>query len=200
MIHPDFLPELLLEITTVLLWPVIGVLLVALAATGVYMGGLVSEWVARCRRCGVIRKLVDSLKTNPEKRIYPTDIPHFPGPIAQARAELSASAHLARNKVIDDVQLHADHKLIPLELASRLGPMFGLAGTLIPLGPALRSLSSGNVQQLASNLVVAFGTTVLGLIIGGTCFAIKAIRKNWYDRDINNLEFITEHLKNNEKS
>ena len=79
-------------------------------------------------------------------------------------------------------------------LGIRLGPILGLAGTLIPLGPALVALSTGDVATLSSRLVVAFTTTVLGLLIGGTCFAMHAIRRQWYMQDLNDIEFILKRM------
>jgi biopolymer transport protein ExbB/TolQ len=65
-------------------------------------------------------------------------------------------------------------------------------GTLIPLGPALMGLAEGNVEQLASNLVIAFATTVLGLFSGAIGFVLTAIRRRWYQQDINDIECILD--------
>ena len=48
----------------------------------------------------------------------------------------------------------------------QLGPILGLLGTLIPLGPGLAALGSGDIVTLAEALTVAFDTTVTGLLIG----------------------------------
>ena len=47
-----------------------------------------------------------------------------------------------------------------------MGPVLGLMGTLIPMGPALVGLSSGDIASMAYNMQVAFATTVVGLVIG----------------------------------
>ncbi len=77
----------------------------------------------------------------------------------------------------------------------KLGPMFGLMGTLIPLGPALMGLSTGNIQQLVTNMVVAFSTTVLGLLTGGIAYAILIVKKRWYTQDLSDMEYVVEVLK-----
>lgn len=66
----------------------------------------------------------------------------------------------------------------------RIGPMLGLMGTLIPMGPALLALTQGDINTLASSLIYAFGTTVLGLLIGGIAYVITTVRQHWYDKDI----------------
>lgn len=76
----------------------------------------------------------------------------------------------------------------------RLGPMFGLMGTLIPMGPALLALTRGDVETLANNLIIAFGTTVVGLLIGGVSYVVYTIRRRWYDDDMDDIRYICEVL------
>jgi len=76
----------------------------------------------------------------------------------------------------------------------RIGPILGLMGTLIPMGPALLALTEGDVHTLATSLIFAFGTTVLGLLVGGVAYVITAVRQHWYDRDINDIRYICEML------
>ena len=76
----------------------------------------------------------------------------------------------------------------------RIGPILGLMGTLIPMGPALLALTEGDVHTLATSLIFAFGTTVLGLLVGGVAYVITTIRQHWYDRDINDIRYICEML------
>ncbi|NQT17803.1 MAG: MotA/TolQ/ExbB proton channel family protein [Planctomycetes bacterium] len=122
---------------------------------------------------------------------------HFGLP-ARAFRDLRASS-ACTEKVLDDLQLEAERLLARLNLGIRLGPMFGLAGTLIPLGPALTALSAGDFGTLSMNLVVAFTTTVLGLIVGGVCFAIHAVRRVWYMQDLNDIESIARRLPGDAK-
>jgi len=76
----------------------------------------------------------------------------------------------------------------------RIGPILGLMGTLIPMGPALLALTEGDVNTLATSLIFAFGTTVLGLLVGGVAYVITTVRQHWYDRDINDIRYICEML------
>ncbi len=55
-------------------------------------------------------------------------------------------------------------------------------GTLIPLGPGLTALGTGNLDILATALTVAFDTTVVGLLIGLFAYAIGRIRRRWYEQ------------------
>jgi len=76
----------------------------------------------------------------------------------------------------------------------RLGPMFGLMGTLIPMGPALLALTKGDVETLAGSLIIAFGTTVIGLLIGVVSYLITVARTRWYRQDMNDVHYICEVL------
>jgi len=43
-------------------------------------------------------------------------------------------------------------------------PMLGLVATMIPMGPALKSLSDGNLADVSNNLTIAFSAVILALI------------------------------------
>lgn len=93
-----------------------------------------------------------------------------------AEAEPSEVAQLARRRIE-----RAD-------LLARVGPMLGLMGTLIPLGPGLAALGQGNVALLADAVTVAFDTTVLGLLVGVIGFVLSRLRRRWYDRLLDAME------------
>ncbi len=74
------------------------------------------------------------------------------------------------------------------DLLARIGPMLGLMGTLIPLGPGLAALGRGELEELAQAVTVAFNTTVLGLLAGILGFVIGRLRRRWYDAAMTRLE------------
>lgn len=67
------------------------------------------------------------------------------------------------------------------DLIARVGPMLGLMGTLIPLGPGLAALGDGDLTTLGQAVMVAFDTTVLGLLVGIVGFVVGRLRRRWYD-------------------
>lgn len=81
--------------------------------------------------------------------------------------------------------------MVYLFVPYQLGPILGLLGTLIPLGPGLAALGSGDIVTLAEALTVAFDTTVTGLVIGALAYVSK-FKKQWYESDLIVLETIAE--------
>jgi biopolymer transport protein ExbB/TolQ len=59
---------------------------------------------------------------------------------------------------------------------------------LIPLGPGLSALGQGNLDILATAMTVAFDTTVLGLLAGIVGYVLGRLRRQWYDRVIDQIE------------
>ena len=74
------------------------------------------------------------------------------------------------------------------DVLTRIGPMLGLMATLIPLGPGLAALGQGNLEILATAMAVAFDTTVLGLLAGVIGFVLGRLRRQWYDRVLDQPE------------
>ena len=98
-------------------------------------------------------------------------------------------------KLLADFEVDADKDLATSKTMTKMGPMLGLMGTLIPMGPALAGLASGDIASMAYNMQVAFATTVVGLFISATGFVTQQIKQRWYLQDMINLEFFTELLK-----
>jgi biopolymer transport protein ExbB/TolQ len=73
-------------------------------------------------------------------------------------------------------------------------------GTLIPMGPVLVELSTGDIASMAYNMQVAFVTTVVGLFAAAIGFITLQVKQRWYLQDMTNLEFIAELLDENEHS
>jgi biopolymer transport protein ExbB/TolQ len=98
-------------------------------------------------------------------------------------------------KLLQEYEFYTIKRLERTRILVRLGPMLGLMGTLIPLSPALVGLASGNVQELSDNLVTAFSVTVLGLLIGGLAFVVSIVRDRMYSQDISDMEYLLELLE-----
>lgn len=74
------------------------------------------------------------------------------------------------------------------DFLTRIAPMLGLMGTLIPLGPGLAALGEGELSILTTAMSVAFDTTVLGLLVGIAGFVMGRLRRRWYDQLLTTME------------
>ena len=96
-------------------------------------------------------------------------------------------------KILQDTELSMAKALEPVRIGVKAGPILGLMGTLIPMGPALLGpIPEGDIKSLADNLVIAFATTVIGLVVGGVCYRTMVIRTRWYRQDLSDLEYAVD--------
>lgn len=77
---------------------------------------------------------------------------------------------------------------------AKLGPSFGLLGTLIPLGPGITALGNGDTAALASSVGIAFDTTIAGLLAASAAVVISGRRKHWYGNYMTELETVMEAI------
>lgn len=100
---------------------------------------------------------------------------------------------LARQMLADEESIYARRTKIT-DIIARVAPMFGLMGTLIPLGPGLIALAQGDTKTLSDSLLVAFDTTVAGLVSAAVAYIISGVRKSWYEKYMVGLETIMESI------
>ena len=85
-------------------------------------------------------------------------------------------------------------KIERTDIVTRIGPTLGLMGTLIPMGPGLAALGAGDVNTLASAIIVAFDTTVVGIGAGAVAYFVSKVRRRWYEEYLSNLDALADAL------
>lgn len=98
----------------------------------------------------------------------------------------------AAQKILSEEEAHYSAITGRTDLICKLGPMFGLMGTLIPLGPGILALGQGDAKALSDSLLIAFDTTVAGMISAGVATVISSVRKRWYKGYMVSLESLME--------
>jgi biopolymer transport protein ExbB/TolQ len=191
------LTNLLYVISNALLIPVILALLGLMAWTLALLGGLLKELVERRQvRRGLEHGVAAAREGAGASRIW--QALRESGTGLPMRFVQAAEPHERDEAVVSQVLARLEHDVADSvarhTFITRVSPMLGLMGTLIPLGPALSGLSSGDMGALGSNLVVAFTATVVGLLISGLAYGIGLLRRVWYARDLTDLEFIAKRL------
>ncbi|MCD7982060.1 MAG: MotA/TolQ/ExbB proton channel family protein [Clostridiales bacterium] len=188
--------------------PVIIILLIFIAATLVLLGSLVVEFFTERRRLKVrLPLLVDQLR-NGEKPIAQT-VEESGLLKRQKKALTELTLHPQLTDVMREalaVRLLEEEKnrfdaIVKIsEIIARLGPMLGLLGTLIPLGPGIVALGQGDTYTLSTSLLTAFDTTIAGLVCAAVATVISTIRKSWYGNYMSILDALMECVLEEEKS
>jgi len=106
---------------------------------------------------------------------------------------LKSRESLAR-KLIENEEYKIAKSLEKTDIVTRIGPTLGLMGTLIPMGPGLAALGSGDINALAQAIIIAFDTTVVGIAAGGIAYVISKVRRRWYEDNLSTLETLAESV------
>ncbi len=189
----ELLTRALYLLSTGLLVPVIVLLLVLFARALLIAGRTYGAWLSRLRFRAALRPLLDRLdRDNVEALLRAAELPPEPRckPAIGRLLDHGRSA-AQREKALADFETGCEQDLAAARSMARLGPMLGLMGTLIPMGPALVGLAAGDIVAMAENLQVAFSTTVVGLFVGGVGFAVQQAKQRWHTEALNDLEFMS---------
>lgn len=101
--------------------------------------------------------------------------------------------------LVSEYEIAADKNLALSKTMTKMGPILGLMGTLIPMGPALVGLATGDIASMAYNMQVAFATTVVGLVVSAIGFLTQQVRERWYVKNLAVLEFVAQVVEQKER-
>lgn len=197
------LKETMHAISSGLLAPTIAVLLLLAAFVIFELGGLMVEIFKERRNSRVdVPVLLDAFqkKNNGEILSLIENSEIFQRQKATLKEMVSyralpdASYQALARRLLATEELHYARITNRTDLVARLGPMFGLMATLIPLGPGLIALGQGDPRGLADSLLTAFDATVTGLAAAAVAFFISRLRKRWYEDYLSSLEALLEGI------
>lgn len=195
--------DVLRAVSSSLQIPTIIILIILIIIAVVMLGSIIGEYFSERKSLKVsIPDLVDSLQGKSmdgmKKVIEESNL--------LKRQKTAATSIIDRITYTDDTrealarQLLADEegryrKITKItDIVARIAPMFGLMGTLIPLGPGLIALGQGDTKTLSDSLLIAFDTTIAGLVSAAVSFVISGIRKSWYEQYMTGLETVMETI------
>ncbi len=181
--------------------PTIIILLCLVALTVVLLGSLVVEYFTeRKQLSGSIPELIDALQGKDARGL--AAVIENSGLLQRQKAAvlelvkrenlpLETRIALAKKLLLDE-EKHYVGRVRVSDLISKIAPMFGLMGTLIPLAPGLIALGQGDTKTLSDSLLIAFDTTVAGLISAAVSLFISSVRKSWYAGYSSSLEAVMD--------
>jgi biopolymer transport protein ExbB/TolQ len=204
LIVNEALNSALYNISQSLLIPVLIILLIFFMYTLIQLGILIFEFYNRNRTqqdYNSINTLILSILAIDSPKEIITFIKESGLPFRQknllasllknSKMDPELRKSFARN-FVESEDLYAVKKLEKTDIISKIAPAIGLMGTLIPLGPGLAALGAGDIQALSQQLIIAFGSAVIGMAAAAIGFTISKIRRRWYEGEISNLETITD--------
>ncbi len=182
--------------------PVVVVLILLMAASVFLLGWLIAEALGERRKLNVaLPELIEKLRVCSSDKEMAAAI-ESAGLLRRQKATLKELlAHPAFTPVMREAlaaqlleteEARWNRTVLWTDLIARLGPMFGLLGTLIPLGPGIIALGQGDTFTLSQSLLTAFDTTIAGLLAAALASVISAVRKRWYRRYTGDLETLAE--------
>ena len=192
----NYISDILFWISTGLLVPTIVLLVLFFVRALLLVGGFFGQLLARRKADAQIAATLDQLTVDNVEALLEQLPSAGLGIAAPFYHRLVAAGNDAslRERVLAEFDIAADtDQNLPRTLA-KMGPVLGLMGTLIPMGPALVGLSSGDIASMAYNMQVAFATTVVGLVIGAIGTLTVQVKKRWLAADAARLDFIEARL------
>ncbi|WP_406534402.1 MotA/TolQ/ExbB proton channel family protein [Methanobrevibacter sp.] len=200
----DILTSSLNMISQSLQIPVIIFLIIFAIFAVLTLGSLVSEYTSRKNiSSDMIEKLIYSISNAnsleeikniiKNARIYESQKIILIKILRSSSLTDESRQTLAR-KLIEFEENKFAKKIERTDIVTRIGPTLGLMGTLIPMGPGLAALGAGDVNTLASAIIVAFDTTVVGIGAGAVAYFVSKVRRRWYEEYLSNLDALADAL------
>ncbi|MBQ9161061.1 MAG: MotA/TolQ/ExbB proton channel family protein [Methanobrevibacter sp.] len=198
----ETLTSLIHIISESLLTPVVVLIVISIVIVILSFGGLINEFISRKAISSaeleeLVRKV--SLSGNVSQmigEIKDSNLFEYQKDVLIRIANNHDIGSEARKALASDLISAEETKLIKktnkTDILVRVGPILGLLGTLIPLGPGLAALGTGDISTLAQSLTIAFDTTVTGLSVGALAYLVSKFKKQWYESELINLETVAE--------
>lgn len=180
-----------------LLVPVVVLLLLFFVRALLMTGGFFGEFWQKTRLQQQINDMLEKMRPENAEELY-NRLPVSKNiPLLHCMRKLYSHKENTAycERLLANYEVEAEKELGRSRSFIKLGPMLGLMGTLIPMGPALVGLSTGDIASMAYNMQVAFATTVVGMVIAAIGVVTLQIKQRWYARDLNDLEYIYKNLR-----
>ncbi len=198
----NVISNILYWISTGLLVPVIVLLIFFFVRAIILIGAFFGQYLGEKKNSAAIGARIRSL-TPDSLGAFAESLPKKPKSVmeAYARKLIEARGDEAKTELLlAEYELEADRNVATSKVLTKMGPILGLMGTLIPMGPALVGLASGDIASMAYNMQVAFATTVVGLAVSAIGFLTQQVKERWAVANLTMLEYLADVVKQSESA
>ncbi len=197
VLEDTYLPDILHDIAQALLGPTMVIIILMLLVSLVLLGQIIAEFFTERRHykqniAQIINQINDADYGNITRIVAESALLRF-----QKAALIMVSRNMGlpeeallsmASTQLENVEGRYKRRVAVTDTISKIAPMLGLMGTLIPLGPGIVAMGQGNIATLSSSLLVAFDATVCGLVVAVFSLVLSKIRTLWYAKYTNTLE------------
>ena len=145
----NVISNILYWISTGLLVPVIVLLIYFFIRSIILIGGFFGQYMTEKKTAAMLDEKV--------KEINPSNISEYLASFSDKKGILvldylneiykSADSPARLDMLVSDYELAADKNIATSKILTKMGPILGLMGTLIPMGPALVGLATGDIAS-----------------------------------------------------
>lgn len=194
-----YLPDILHDIASGLLVPTMIFIIVLIVMTLFFLGWWIAEFFTERRHFKQnMATIVNQINDAPYE-----DVTSIVVSSALLRFQKAGLITVANNMGLPEDSLFAlaqveigktekryKNRLAWTDTISKIAPLLGLMGTLIPLGPGIVAMGQGDTATLSNSLLLAFDATVCGLICAILALIVSKVRSGWYESYINVVESV----------
>ena len=190
----NVISDILYWISTGLLVPVIVLLIFFFIRALLLIGSFFGEYMQNRRVNASLGARISKL-TVADAPAFAASLPAGSGSLFEAYAGKiaeSAGDQARTDLLLSEFEIASDKNIATSKVLTKMGPILGLMGTLIPMGPALVGLAQGDIASMAYNMQVAFATTVVGLTVSAIGFCTQQAKERWAVARVALLEYLAQ--------
>lgn len=197
VLEDTYLPDILHDIAQALLGPTMVVIIALIAIALFLLGQVIVEYFTERRfykqnSASIVNEVNDASYDRLDEVVIKSALLRFQ---KAALITITRNMGLPEEALLSLASMQLDvaerrykKRLAWTDTISKVAPMLGLMGTLIPLGPGIVALGQNDVAALSQSLLVAFDATVCGLVVACFCLVLSKIRSIWYASYTSTLE------------
>lgn len=193
----NLISNILYWISTGLLVPVIILLIFFFIRSLILIGAFFGQYLQFKKTSARLYRMIES-KTPESPEAFEKLLPKKNDSLvcAYARRMLDCAGDKPQiDLLLSEYEIAVSKNVSTSKVLTKMGPILGLMGTLIPMGPALVGLAAGDIASMAYNMQVAFATTVVGLTVSAIGFTTQMVKERWAAKGLTILEFLADMLE-----